>query len=53
LPPQAIRDVGGRTFVLVQTEKSQQRVDVTLGLQTRDRVEITAGLTEGQVVVGP
>jgi len=53
LPPQAIRDVGGRTFVLVQTEKSQQRVDVTLGLHTRDRVEITAGLTEGQVVVGP
>lgn len=53
LPPQAIRNVGGRTFVVVQDAKGQQRVDVTLGLQTHDKVEITSGLTEGQVVVGP
>jgi membrane fusion protein, macrolide-specific efflux system len=53
LPPQAIRNVGGRTFVVVQDAKGQQRVDVTLGLQIRDKVEITSGLTEGQVVVGP
>jgi macrolide-specific efflux system membrane fusion protein len=53
LPPQAIRTVGGRAFVVVQSENGQQRVDVTLGLQTHDRVEIAAGLAEGQVVVGP
>ena len=53
LPPQAIRTVGGRTFVVTQSAKGQQRVDVTLGLQTFDRVEITAGLADGQVVVGP
>jgi membrane fusion protein, macrolide-specific efflux system len=53
LPPQAIRNVGGRTFVVVQDAKGQQRVDVTLGLQVHAKVEITSGLTEGQVVVGP
>jgi macrolide-specific efflux system membrane fusion protein len=53
LPPQAIRDVGGRTFVVVQDAKGQRRVDVTLGLQVHDKVEIISGLTEGQVVVGP
>jgi multidrug resistance efflux pump len=54
LPPQAIRTVGGRTFVVTQDAvKGQQRVDVTLGLQTHERVEILAGLTDGQVVVGP
>jgi RND family efflux transporter MFP subunit len=53
LPPQAIRNVGGRTFVVVQDAKGQRRVDVTLGLQVYDKVEILSGLTEGQVVVGP
>ena len=53
LPPQAIRTVGGRTFVVTQSAKGQQRVDVTLGLQTFDRVEITSGLADGQIVVGP
>jgi RND family efflux transporter MFP subunit len=53
LPPQAIRSVGGRTFVVVQDVKGQRRVDVNLGLQVYDKVEITSGLTEGQVVVGP
>ncbi|HTP06874.1 MAG TPA: efflux RND transporter periplasmic adaptor subunit [Anaerolineae bacterium] len=53
LPPQAIRNVGGRTFVVAQDGKGQQRVDVTLGLQVYDKVEITSGLAEGQVVVGP
>jgi membrane fusion protein, macrolide-specific efflux system len=53
LPPQAIRNIGGRTFVLIQSDKGPQRVEVTLGVQILDRVEITAGLTEGQAVVGP
>jgi multidrug efflux pump subunit AcrA (membrane-fusion protein) len=53
LPPDAIRSVGGRTFVIINSESGPQRVDVELGLQTRDRVEIISGLEEGQVVVGP
>jgi RND family efflux transporter MFP subunit len=53
LPPDAIRSAGGRTFVIVNSEKGPQRVDVAIGLQTRDRVEIVSGLEEGQVVVGP
>jgi macrolide-specific efflux system membrane fusion protein len=53
LPPDAIRSAGGRTFVIINSESGPQRVDVELGLQTRDRVEIVSGLGEGQVVVGP
>jgi RND family efflux transporter MFP subunit len=53
LPPDAIRAVGGRTFVIINRENGPQRVDVEIGLQTRDRVEIVSGLEEGQVVVGP
>ena len=53
LPPQAIRSVGGHTFVLMEDGATQKRVDVALGLQANNRVEITAGLTEGQVVIGP
>jgi RND family efflux transporter MFP subunit len=53
LPPDAIRSAGGRTFVIVNSESGPQRVDVEIGLQTRDRVEIVSGLEEGQVVVGP
>lgn len=53
LPPQAIRTVGTRTLVVVQDTQGQRRVDVTLGLQTRERVEIAAGLSDGQVIVGP
>ncbi|HET6822617.1 MAG TPA: hypothetical protein VFH34_08200, partial [Anaerolineales bacterium] len=53
LPPDAIRSAGGRTFVIINSESGPQRVDVELGLQTRDRVEIISGLEENQVVVGP
>ena len=53
LPPDAIRSAGGRTFVIINSESGPQRVDVEIGLQTRDRVEILSGLEEGQVVVGP
>jgi multidrug efflux pump subunit AcrA (membrane-fusion protein) len=53
LPPDAIRKAGGRTFVIVNSDSGPKRVDIEIGLQTRDRVEILSGLTEGQVVVGP
>jgi hypothetical protein len=53
LPPDAIRSAGGRTFVIINSESGPQRIDVEIGLQTRDRVEIISGLEEGQVVVGP
>lgn len=53
LPPDAIRNAGGRTFVIINTENGPKRVDVEIGLQTRDMVEIVSGLDEGQVVVGP
>src|SRR5688572_17753021 len=53
LPPDAIRSAGGRTFVIINHETGPKRVDVEIGLQTRDMVEIVSGLSEGQVVVGP
>ena len=53
LPPAAIRSAGGRTFVIVNSDTGPKRVDIEIGLQTRDRVEIVSGLAEGQVVVGP
>jgi RND family efflux transporter MFP subunit len=53
LPPDAIRSAGGRTFVIINSDSGPQRVDVEIGLQTRDRVEIVSGLEENQVVVGP
>jgi RND family efflux transporter MFP subunit len=53
LPPDAIRSAGGRTFVIINSESGPQRVDVEIGLQIRDRVEIVSGLEDGQVVVGP
>jgi RND family efflux transporter MFP subunit len=51
LTPQAIRTYGGRTFVLVQDGDIQKTVDVKLGVQNDDYVEILEGLTEGQVVI--
>jgi membrane fusion protein, macrolide-specific efflux system len=53
LPPQVIHDVGGRKFALVQNGNFQERVDVKLGIQSADRVEILEGLSEGQVVIAP
>jgi macrolide-specific efflux system membrane fusion protein len=53
LAPQAIRTFNDRVFVVVQDGAVQRRVDVKVGLQSDDRVEIVAGLSEGQVVVAP
>jgi multidrug efflux pump subunit AcrA (membrane-fusion protein) len=52
LPPAAIRTFQNRTFVVLQTPDGPRRVDVELGLQTDDRVEIVIGLNEGDVVIG-
>jgi len=52
LPPQAIRTFEGRKFVVVQEGDAQLRVDVKVGIESEDRVEILEGLTEGQVVIG-
>lgn len=53
LPPDAVRQVGGRTFVIVNSANGPKRLDIDIGLKTTDKIEIVAGLTEGQVVVGP
>lgn len=53
LPPAAIRTFQNRTFVVVQTLDGQRAVDVQIGLQTDERVEIVSGVQEGEVVVGP
>jgi RND family efflux transporter MFP subunit len=53
LPPAAIRTFEGRRFVVLQEGAGQRRVDVTLGIESEDRVEIVEGLKEGEVVVGP
>lgn len=53
LPPAAIRTFAGRKFVVVQDEGgAQRRVDVTVGIESLERVEILDGLEEGQVVIG-
>lgn len=52
LPPAAIREVGGRIFVINNDPKGPKRVDIEVGLQTSDKVEILSGLEEGQVVIG-
>lgn len=53
LPPQAIRTFEGREFVVVQEGEYQARVDVKIGIEGEDRVEILEGLQEGQIVIGP
>lgn len=60
LPPQAIRTFEGRRFVVVQDEDIQRRVDVRVGIESEDRVEIEAATEEdidllavGRVVIGP
>ena len=53
LPPAAIRTFQGRDFVVVQDDDgSQRRVDVRLGIESEERVEILEGLQRGQTVVG-
>jgi multidrug resistance efflux pump len=53
LPPAALRTFQGRDFVVIQDEDRQQRVDVRLGIESEERVELLEGVEEGQIVVGP
>lgn len=52
LPPAALRQFQGESFVFVETNGVQRRVNVTLGVQSGERVELLSGLEEGQTVVG-
>ncbi|MBZ0294194.1 MAG: HlyD family efflux transporter periplasmic adaptor subunit [Anaerolineae bacterium] len=53
LPPAAIRTFQNRTFVVLETPDGPRSVDVEIGLQTDERVEIISGVQEGDVVQGP
>ncbi|KAB2905116.1 MAG: HlyD family efflux transporter periplasmic adaptor subunit [Anaerolineae bacterium] len=53
LPPAAIRTFQNRTFVVIQTVDGPRSVDVMLGLETDERVEIISGVNEGDIVEGP
>ncbi len=53
LPPAAVRTFQNRTFVVLQTPAGPRSVDIEIGLQTQDRIEIRSGVEEGDVVVGP
>ena len=52
MPPAAIREFNGRRFVVIEQDGLQQRVDVFLGANSGERVEIRDGLAEGQVIIG-
>ena len=52
LPPAAVRTFQNRTFVVLQTPDGPRSVDVQIGLQTDERVEIQSGVNEGDVVIG-
>lgn len=51
--PNGVRRFAGRAFVVLQESDRQRRVDVTLGLENEQQVEILSGLKVGEVVVGP
>jgi HlyD family secretion protein len=53
LPPAAIRTFQNRTFVVLETPDGPRSVDVQIGLQTDERVEMISGVNEGDVVQGP
>ena len=52
LPAAAIRTFEGRKFVMVRVGDRLQKVDIRLGVEGRDRVEILEGLEEGQIIEG-
>jgi multidrug efflux pump subunit AcrA (membrane-fusion protein) len=53
LPPALIRTFQDRNFVIVKDGDGQRRVDIELGTESHDRVEIAKGLQEGQAIVAP
>ncbi len=53
LPSAAIRTFEGRSFVMVRGDDGRLRkVDVKLGIQSEDVIEILDGLEEGEVIEG-
>lgn len=52
LPPAAIRYNRERPFVIVKDGDTERRVEVSLGLVSRERVEILGGLHENDIVLG-
>jgi HlyD family secretion protein len=53
LPPYVLRTYQSRVFVTLQTPEGPRNVNVQTGLTTDDRIEITSGLAEGDVVILP
>ncbi len=54
LPPQAVRAFQGRRYVVLMGENgARRRVDVEVGLESDERVEIKKGVKEGDVAIGP
>lgn len=52
LPPRAIREFSGRTFVMVEDGDKQVSIDIKLGLSNGEMTEILEGLEEGQIIIG-
>lgn len=52
VPPQAIRVFDGRRFAVVIDGEARRRVDVKVGIETPDKLEIEEGLEEGQTIEG-
>jgi len=58
LPRAVIREFGGLTFVILSEDsgaegEKQRRVEVQIGLETSDRVEVIGDLQEGDIILGP
>lgn len=53
LPPAALREFGGRDFVVIQEDGGERRVDVVLGIEGNGRIEVTSGVAAGDVIIGP
>ncbi|MEM8859687.1 MAG: HlyD family efflux transporter periplasmic adaptor subunit, partial [Chloroflexota bacterium] len=53
LPPEAIREFSGRTFVVVKDGEREQRVDIEVGLAGNGRIEVLGNVQAGDQVIGP
>ncbi len=51
IPEAALRTVGDRSFVVVETDNGTEEREVELGYRGNGRVEIVSGLAEGDLVV--
>lgn len=52
LSPNAIRRFQGRRFVVIQEGDGQRRVDVRIGIESEERIEILEGVEAGETVIG-